>query len=155
MQLNTDVWHVLVDEIVTIFAPGDLIPHEWLHEKFGIDDFRKASLEDYKNIEALVDAVKRSEFEYMFLVEALRRQLLEGLHGYLINIRSEGYMILPYDEQVTYAFRKFMKTLEKNIKKTDFIMKYTPGVSADQQKQDNDIKARYSWFKQAVEQVKK
>lgn len=153
--INSDVWYSLVDEIVTTFAPGDLIPHEWLHEKFGIDDFRKTRPQDYENIEALVDAVKRAEFDYMFLVETLRRQLLEGLYGYLINIRGEGYMILPHDEQVSYAFRKFMETLEKSIKKTDLIMKYTPPVSADQQKHDNDTKARYSWFKQAVEKVKK
>ena len=155
IEINSDVWYSLVTAIVTTFAPGDLISHEWLHEKFGINDFKTAKLEDYESIDILIDSVRQAEFNYMFLIETLRRQLLEGLYGYLVNIRGEGYMILPYDEQVTYAFKKFMVTLEKSIKKTDLIMKYTPPVSADQQKQDNDTKARYSWFKQAVEKIKK
>lgn len=151
--INSDAWYSLTDEIITTFAPGVLIPHEWLHEKFGVDDFRKARLEDFENIQILVRAVKRAELDYMFMIETLRRQLLERFYGYMINIHGDGYMILPYDEQVTYAFRKFLEVLEKSIKKTDLIMKYIPPVSAEQQRRDNDTKARYSWFKQAVKKV--
>lgn len=152
-EINSNNWDSLVVEIAREYAPGYLIPHEWLHRKFGIEDFKDAKIEDYGSVKALIEVVKQAEFDYMSLIEILRRLLLERRYGYLVSIRGEGYMILPYDEQVTYAFRKFMETLEKSIKKTDLIMKYTPPVSADQQKQDNDTKARYSWFKQAVEKI--
>lgn len=151
--IDSHAWVSLVEDVATTFAPGSRIPHEWLRRKFGIEEFKDAEIEDYGSIEALIEAVKQAEFDYMSLVEMLRRSLLEGRYGYLANIRGEGYMILPYDEQVTYAFKKFMDTLEKSIRKTDLIMKYTPPVSADQQRKDNDIKARYSWFKQAVEKI--
>lgn len=150
MEIKLWNWESLVEEIVRDYVPGHPITHEELHRRFGIDDFNGARFEDYESVEALIDAVKRAEFDYMSLIEILRRLLLENRHGYLVSLRGEGYMILPADEQVTFAFRKFMEMLEKNICKTDLIMKYTPSVSMEQQKIDNDTKTNYDWIKQGL-----
>lgn len=155
IRIDSGPWNILVEEILAAYAPGSLIPHEWLKNRFRIRDKSELKFKDYGNEAEFIAALERIDRTYQFLVESLQSRLLEDRKGYLVNRHGEGYMILPYDEQVAYAYDRFIGKLERSIKKTDRIMKYRPPVSAEQQARDNDIIARYSWFTQMVPVLKK
>ncbi|MBE5034180.1 hypothetical protein [Gallalistipes aquisgranensis] len=155
IRIDSGPWNILVEEILAVYAPGSLIPHEWLKNRFRIRDKSELKFKDYGNEAEFIAALERIDRTYQFLVESLQSRLLEDRKGYLVNRHGEGYMILPYDEQVAYAYNRFIGKLERSIKKTDRIMKYRPPVSAEQQARDNDIIARYSWFTQMVPVLKK
>lgn len=151
IDINSDSWHLLIREIVSTFTPGELISHEWLQNKFHLKELK---FKDFEDEEAFIEAFKEYQFDYMFLIDTLRCQLLEGRKGYLKNVHGEGHIILPPNEQVSYGYNKFIKTVKSGIKKTDVIMKNVPPVSATQQAIDNDIRARYSTLKQMLAGIK-
>lgn len=152
IEINSDSWYLLTQEIVSIFTPGELISHEWLKKKFHLKELK---FKDYANEEDFIKALEARQFDYMFLIDTSHFQLLEARKGYLKNVHREGYTILPFDQQVKYGYDKFIKTVNGSIKKTDMIIKYVPPVSAAQQVIDNDIRARYSTLKQMLSGIKK
>lgn len=152
IEINSDSWYSLKKEITSTFLPGELISHEWLQKKFHLKELK---FKDYENEDAFIDAFKKYQFDYMFLIDTLRWQLLEEYKGYLKNVHGEGHIILPSNEQVKYGYDKFIQTVKGGIKKTDVIMKYVPPVPASQQAVDNDIRARYSMLKQMLSGIKK
>lgn len=156
LKMDSKRWDTLIEKILSDFAPGELISHQWLRNKLGIKEFKGEQFEDYASIEALVEAVKRSDLEYMALVETLRSRLLENYKGYLKNVSGEGYTILPADYLMTEAYKQFIKALDNNIRKKEGLcIKYVQPVTAEQQAKDNDTRARYSWFKQRITKDKK
>ena len=151
---NTDTLDPIVTELVATFSPGDLIPHAWLRDRFGIRDKRALKFRDYENEAAYLCAVDRLENQYSAQVRGLLDRLLEARKGWLVNRPGEGYMILPYDEHVTRAYNKFVEKLESSIRRTDRLIAYRPPVSDEQQARDNDRLARYSWFLLMVPRLK-
>lgn len=152
IEINSDSWYSLIKEIECTFAPGEVISHEWFKKKFHLKELK---FKDYNNEEAFIEAIKEKQFDYMFLIDTLRCQLLEKRKGYLKNIYKEGYSLLPAHQQVSYGYDKFLKTIKGSIKKTDMILKYVPPVSAEQRVKDNDIRARFSTIKQMLAGIKK
>ena len=145
-----DSGHPLLEELTATFAPGQLIPHTWLKTKLLIRDKKELKFKDYDNEAAYWTAVEQLERQYRLQITLIRERLLEARKGYLASRPGEGYMILPYDEQVSYAYCQFRKALERNILKTGRIMRYRPPVSAEQQVIDRNTIARFSWFRQTI-----
>lgn len=152
---NSDSGNSLVDEIIETFVPGDLISHQWFKNKFHIKDKKELKFKDYGNEEAYLEAIDKLEKQYRAHIDHIADQLLEGGKGWLINRPGEGYMILPYDEHVTRAYKRFVDRLEKSMLKTNRLLVFRPPVTAEQRVKDNNRIARYSWFIQMVPELNK
>ncbi|WP_165020630.1 hypothetical protein [Dysgonomonas sp. ZJ279] len=151
IEINSDSWLSLIEEIINTYNPGDTISHKWLKDKFHL---RKPRFKDYNNEEDFIHGLDIYSFDYMTLIDTLRWQLLEGCKVYLRSIHGEGYVIIPPKEQVKYGYDTFIKTMKNSIKKSDLIMNNVRPVPASQRAIDNDIKARYSVIKQMLSGIK-
>lgn len=151
IEINSDAWHSLVDEIICKFKPGELISHEWLKSRFTLEvlDF-----DNYENSNDFIQALQLQQFAYMSLIDTLRWQMLEEKYCYLKNIRGDGYTILPPKEQVQYGYDDFLKTVKEAIKKANLIMSNVLPVPNDQQAKDNDLRAKTSLLKQMIAGLK-
>lgn len=151
IEIGSQAWTSLLDEIQNKFNPGDLIPHEWLKHKFTLEKLR---YEDFEGTDDFVQAIQMQQFAYMTLIDSLRWQLLEERSAYLKNIRGDGYTVLPPPEQTKYGYDEFMKTVKSAIKQADLIMNNVLSVPIEQQAKDNDLRARCSMLKQMLLSVK-
>nr|DAF41314.1 MAG TPA: hypothetical protein [Caudoviricetes sp.] len=151
IEVNSQAWVSLIDEILNGFTTGILIPHEWLKHKFTLEAIR---YEDYDSTEDFIKAIQMQQFAYMTLVDTLRWQLLEERSVYLKNIRGDGYTLLSPTEQVRYGYDEFLKTVKGAIKQADAIMNNVLPVPHEQQAIDNDLRARCSMLKQMLLSVK-
>lgn len=151
IEINSEAWISLLDEVVNKFEAGTLIPHDWLKRKFTLEKLR---YEDFENTEDFVRAIQMQQFAYMSLVDTLRWQLLEERNVYLKNIRGDGYTLLPAKEQVKYGYDEFLKTVKIAIKQADLIMNNVLPVPLEQQSKDNDLRARCSMLKQMLLSVR-
>lgn len=155
IEIGSGDWNLLKRMIVSEFKPGQLITHEWLWKAFCLKDFSNTKFEDYDKPADLIAAVKKADIDYMDLYLELRHQLLLDRKGLLINIFGKGYILLPANEQVSYAFDKFISRITKLISKTKLIMNNVPPVSPEQRKTDNDLKAKFSLHEQMFAGIKK
>lgn len=151
IEINSEAWISLLDEIINKFEAGTLIAHDWLRHKFTLE---KLHYEDFESTEDFVKAIQMQQFAYMTLVDTLRWQLLEERNVYLKNIRGDGYTLLPAKEQVKYGYDEFLKTVKTAIKQADLIMNNVLPVPLEQQAKDNDLRARCSMLKQMLLSVK-
>lgn len=151
IEIGSQAWTSLLDEIQNKFNPGDLIPHEWLKHKFTLEKLR---YEDFEDTDDFVQAIQMQQFAYMTLIDSLRWQLLEERSAYLKNIRGDGYTVLPPPEQTKYGYDEFMKAVKSAIKQADLIMNNVLSVPIEQQAKDNDLRARCSMLKQMLLSVK-
>lgn len=151
IEIGSQAWTSLLDEIQNKFKPGDLIPHEWLKHKFTLEKLR---YEDFEGTEDFIQGLQVQQFAYMTLIDSLRWQLLEERSAYLKNIRGDGYTVLPPPEQTKYGYDEFMKTVKSAIKQADLIMNNVHSVPIEQQARDNDLRARCSMLKQMLLSVK-
>ncbi len=144
IEIGSAEWTQLKKTIISEFMPGQLIKHEWLWAAFR-----------YEKPADLIAAVKKADIDYMDLMSELRHELLVERKGLLVNIFGKGYGILPADEQVGHAFDKFISTVSRLIRKTKLIMNHVPPVSAEQNKIDRDLKAKFSLHEQMFAGMKK
>ena len=151
IEIGSQAWTSLLDEIIGKFEAGTLIAHDWLKHKFTLERLR---YEDFESTEDFVKAIQMQQFSYMTLVDTLRWQLLEERSVYLKNIRGDGYTLLPAKEQVKYGYDEFLKTVKTAIKQADLIMNNVLPVSFEQRTKDNDLRARCSMLKQMLLSVK-
>ena len=155
IEIGSAEWTQLKKTIISEFMPGQLIKHEWLWAAFRLEDFSRAEFGDYEKPADLIAAVKKADIDYMDLMSELRHELLVERKGLLVNIFGKGYGILPADEQVGHAFDKFISTVSRLIRKTKLIMNHVPPVSAEQNKIDRDLKAKFSLHEQMFAGMKK
>lgn len=155
IEIGSVEWTRLKETIVSEFIPGQLIKHEWLWAAFKLEDFSRVEFADYKKPADLIAAVKKADIDYMDLLSELRHELLVERTGLLVNIFGKGYSILPADEQVRHAFDKFISMVNRLIEKTKLIMNYVPSVSAEQDRIDRDLKAKFSLHEQMFSGMKK
>jgi len=152
LKTGTDAWETFKAEIVSTYKPGDLITHEYLKTKF---NFKTASFSTYDNESAFIQAVELQQFAYMGLIDALRWDLLAEYKLYLRNIRGEGYSFLPPVDQVAYAYDNSLKAIRKEIKEANLIMNNVMSIDAEQQKQDNDARAKFAFLAQLLKGLNK
>lgn len=151
IDVKSDAWINLLDEIQVTFNQGDLITHDWLRKKFGLEalDFK-----NFKSTKEFIEAYQTQQFAYMTLVDTLRWQLLEEYSIFIKNIRGDGYSLLPPEEQVQFGYDEFMSTIKTAIKRADLIMKYVQPVSMEQQSKDRDMRAKCSMLKMMLKGVR-
>lgn len=151
IEIGSEAWNSLLNEVLDKFNPGDLISHKWLKHKFAL---KKLCYEDYEGTEEFVYAIQMQQFAYMTLIDSLRWQLLEEQSVFFKNIRGDGYILLPAKEQVQFGYDEFVKTVKDAVKRADLIMNNVQPVPAEQQAKDNDLRARCSMLKQMLLSIK-
>lgn len=151
IEVNSEGWVSLLNEIQNNFSDGSLISHEYLKKKFTLENL---SYEDYSSVNDFVNAIQQQQFAYMTLIDTLRWNLLEDRQMYLKNVRGDGYVILQPKEQTQYGYNEFIKTVNKAIKEADLIMSNVASVPFEQQAIDNTIRAKCSMLKQMLKSIK-
>ena len=152
LKTGTDAWEDFKAEIASSFKPGAIITHDFLKSKF---NFKQASFSDYADEAQFVMAVELQQFAYMSLIDALRWDLLSEYKLYLRSIRGEGYSFLPPTEQVAYAYDSSLKAIRKEIREASLIMANVMSTDAEQQKKDNDARAKFAFLKQLMRGLNK
>lgn len=142
----------VIEEIISNYADGTLIPHEWLKKKCGLTQL---DFKDYDNISDFLEAVQLQQFAYMSFVDSLRWELIEKWNMWLKNERGEGYVILNPKDQVSFGYDRFVDSLKKLMKETNLIMNNVRAVNGEQQAKDNDLRAKYAAMKMMLESIKK
>lgn len=152
IEVNSDAWVSLIEEIVTNYSDGKLISHEWLKDKFGL---KQLLIEDFENTEDFIKGLQIQQFSYMTLVDTLRWQLLENEKMYIKNVRGDGYTVLNPKDQTQYGYDELLKTVKQAIKEADVIMTNVRSVPNEQQYKDNDLRAKCSILKQMLSSIKR
>lgn len=151
IEVGTDGWFNLLEEISVKFGSGNLILHEWLKDKFG---FKKPELSKYESVDDFLKAVELQQFAYMSLVDKLRWDLLKEYKMYIRNIRGEGYEILRPEDQTQYGYNSFVDDVKKAIRLAGLIMNNVQMVDPAQQAKDNDLRAKFGVMKQMLGSIK-
>lgn len=151
MKVGTDAWENFKAELSAKYEPGELISHEYLKEKF---KFKKITFEECADTTDFIKSLELQQFAYMTLIDSLRWEMLKEYRLFLRNIRGEGYSFLPPTDQVRFAFDAAMIAIRKEIDEANLIMNNVLSVDAEQQKTDNDARARFAMLKQLLKGLK-
>ncbi len=150
-NIKNQGWFELVNEIATKFSEGELIPHEWLKDKFGL---KRLSIEDYPSLDELLEAYKLQQFTYMSSVDRLRCELLKERQICIRNVRGDGYEIIPSQDQTRYGYDEFIKDVNKAMREAKAIMNNVANVNLEQQAKDNDLRAKFAMLIQMLKSAK-
>lgn len=151
IEIGSEAWTSLFEEIRDNFGDGTLIPHKWLKSKFF---FEKLNKDDFQNTDEFVEAIQMQQFAYLTLIDTLRWQLLEEEKMYLKNVRGDGYVILKAEEQVQYGYDSFINDFKKATKEANLIMTNVRNVNSEQQFKDNDLRAKMALLNQMIKSIK-
>jgi hypothetical protein len=97
----------VANNIAKMFNYGDVVTNEWLADNF------KLKLPTYgskKQFEAYA-------FEFLGMLEGVKKSLLEDHKMYLTNVRGKGYLIVMPNRQSDVAVDKLKKSLSTEINK--------------------------------------
>jgi hypothetical protein len=97
----------VANDIALMFDYGDVVTNEWLADNF------KLKLPTYgskKQFEAYA-------FEFLGMLEGVKKSLLEDHKMYLTNVRGKGYLIVLPNRQSDVAVEKLKKSLSSEINK--------------------------------------
>lgn len=98
-------WRQAVKEAVETFTFGEIIPREWLEEKFGIEIPPTFTIGEYKRI----------QFDMMQNMDQFREALLIDHQMYLSCIRGEGYLIVQPSAQTSTSMRKLGSEIKRGL----------------------------------------
>lgn len=142
----------VIEEIISNYADGTLIPHEWLKKKCGLTmpDFK-----DYEDVSDFIKAVQMQQFSYMNFTDSIRWELIEKWNMWFKNERGEGYVILNPKDQVSFGYDRFNDGLKRLIKETNLIMNNVRAVNGEQQAKDNDLRAKYAAMRMMLETIRR
>lgn len=96
----------VADFLAAGFKPGDLIPHAWLAEHFGMPTLAESA-------RLTVTEFQDRQFEWLSNVESLKQELLEGHQIYLSSVHGQGWRWVPPHEQTKTAMKKFEREAGK------------------------------------------
>lgn len=104
-------WRQAVEDFLAAgFKPGDVIPHHWLAEHFGMPVLHDAST-------LSVTEFQDRQFTWLANIEALKCELLEQHQIYLASVFGKGWRwVAPY-EQTGLAVRNFEGEARKAYRK--------------------------------------
>lgn len=91
-------WRQAVADFMAEFKYGDIVPHEWLVERFGLPQH------DDKMTAASFQA---RQFEWLASIEGFKATLLHEHQVLLQSVRGEGYRWVPPADQTNVAQREF------------------------------------------------
>ena len=104
-------WRQAVKDFLAAgFKEGDIVPHAWLEQHFGM-----AALEEDKPL--LPAAYNARNFSWLRNVDALRTELLEVHQIFLSSVIGQGYRLVPPREQTAAAQEKFERESRKSFRR--------------------------------------
>lgn len=105
------VWKQAVEDFLAAgFQPGDVIPHAWLAEHFGmpmLDDAAAITLTEYRE----------RQFTWLQHVEAVKSELLDKHQVFLKSVFGEGYRWVLPSQQTGVAVVQFEQEAKRAYKK--------------------------------------
>lgn len=149
IEVGSEAWYKFMDEILDRFAIGETIPHEYLKLSFG---FRRIKYSDYDEQEDFLSAVEKQQFSYMTLTKRLQEAMLEEEKYLLVNVKGEGYRILPPSEQVYYGYNLTIREIKNTLRKGWMIMTHvnTGKLTVLQRKHDADVKTKFGMYRSMI-----
>jgi len=140
-------WIALIERVVGEFEIGQLIPHEWLRQMFGI---KELNMKGYPDTRSFILAVQDQQFEFLGLFEHLRRDVLKNHDFLLVNIRGQGYRIVHPKDQTEYAYTSMINGIKKEFKEASDIMTHvrTNLIDQDQKAKDRQLFSKMGSLKQ-------
>lgn len=133
-------WRQAVQEFMDAgFAPGAMIPHEWLESRFGMP-----SLAESQRLTA--EQFRARQFEWLANIQAFRDCLLKDHQICLESVHGKGYRWVPPGEQTDYAVREFERNARKVFRQTgDRLRNLRHLELTDEQRRKNvDVTAKLS-----------
>ena len=136
-----------IAEIVLENNVGDLITHSFLKDLFRL---QMPLISNFTNQFDFLEHLRDYDFAYMSLVDKLRTDLLKNHNVYLKNIRGDGYILMPSQEQTDFAMKYINNGIKKAISEGLNILQHTKldSLTQEQQQKNADSIARASLLKQ-------
>jgi hypothetical protein len=97
----------VANNIAKMFNYGDVVTNEWLADNFKL---RLPTHGSKKQFQAYA-------FEFLGMLEGVKKSLLEDHKMYLTNVRGKGYLIVMPNRQSDVAVDKLKKSLSSEINK--------------------------------------
>lgn len=91
-------WKQAVQDFLAEFSYGDIVPHEWLVQRFGLPE---------QNERMSAAAFQARQFEWLACIEGFKATLLNEHQVLLHSVRGEGYRWVPPADQTNVAQREF------------------------------------------------
>lgn len=155
-QLKPDSsgWDALVTTIVSSFAPGELISHQYLKEALGL---RRLLEGNFDSTDDLLAAFQQQQFIYMRLVDQLRHDLLTKERYYLENLKGLGYQLLEPNKQQQFAYDLAIKAVKEAFRQAIKIITHVrfEEVDAEERTKGNNLSTKLSLLKQMFDTVRK
>lgn len=128
---------------------GDLITHSFLKDLFGL---KMPKFENFDSQVEFMEHLKDYEFAYLSMIDKLRTDLLKNYNVYLRNIRGDGYILLPAQEQTDFALKHINTGIKKAISEGLNILQHTKldGLTQEERQKNSDSIARASLLKQMI-----
>lgn len=136
-------WKQAVEDFLAAgFKQGDVVPHDWLEQHFGID-----KLDDDKPL--LPAEYSERQFAWLRNIEAFRSELLETHQIYLSSVHGEGYRIVPPTEQTALAQERFERDAKKSFRKAATVLKHVrlAELTESERKENLDAVARLAMLR--------
>lgn len=92
------------------FKPGDVVPHAWLAEHFGMPLLTDAST-------LSVAEFQERQFTWLANIEALKSELLEVHQIFLVSVFGQGWRWVPPQEQTGTAVKRFEHEAKRAYRK--------------------------------------
>ncbi|WP_198173376.1 hypothetical protein [Cupriavidus sp. USMAA2-4] len=123
-------------------SDGDILPHSWLEERFGM----KALDDDDVLTPA---AFQDRQFAWLRNLEAFRAQLLEKHQIFLQSVHGRGYRVVPAREQTAAAQEKFEREATKAFRRAATTLKNVrlDELSDTERKENTDAIAKLSMLR--------
>ena len=110
-------WRQAVSDFLAAgFKEGDIVPHAWLEQHFGM-----AKLDEDKPL--LPAAWSARQFDWLRNIESFRSELLERHQIFLSSVYGEGYRIVPPREQSGIAQERFERDAKRSYRKAAATLK--------------------------------
>lgn len=126
-------------DVLANYSYGDVIPMAWLHENFDCHPPETGSMRDFQ----------KYHLQFFSLFEQFRAELLENHSMALVNVRGEGYRILPPKDQTSYALERLKNRMMAEGRKTKNILVNIRHdlLTNDQRKENSDALAKLAAIK--------
>lgn len=92
------------------FKPGDVVPHAWLAQHFGMPVLSDAST-------LSVAEFQDRQFTWLANIEALKAELLEVHQIFLVSVFGQGWRWVPPHEQTNTAVKRFEHEAKRAYRK--------------------------------------
>ena len=103
---KTPRWKQAVDDMIEEFKYGDLVPHSWMEQRFGMP-----SLGESRRMTE--DEFRARQFEWLSNVDAFKSALLAEHQICLQSVRGEGYRWVHPSDQTDVALKEFERQSRK------------------------------------------